>query len=505
MPHKKTIALIILDGWGYTESPQNNAISAANKPTWDKLWQQYPHALLSASSEDVGLPEGQMGNSEVGHMTIGAGRIIYQDLVRINKSIENKTFFKNPELLNLLDNAKTSALHIFGLLSDGGVHSHIDHLIALLKLAKQECIQKVYIHAILDGRDTPPQSAKIYLEQLENSIKKIGVGKIATICGRFYAMDRDKRYERTKMAYELFTEGKAEYKAETALAALEAAYERGETDEFVKPTVINNYNDNKMNNGDCLIFTNFRSDRMRQIVKSLSDEYYDSFERDYFPRIKEISTFTNYDQTLSCSIIFPQQTLNNTLGQYLSHHNKTQLRIAETEKYAHVTFFFNGGIEDPYQGEERILIPSPKVATYDLQPEMSAYEVTENLIKAINSQKFDFIVCNFANPDMVGHTGNLAATVKAIETIDDCLDKIYSALQKNNGEALITADHGNAECMFDDNTKQPHTAHTKNLVPLLYLGQDKNILDQNKTYKLSDIAPIILKLLNLTIPNEMRE
>jgi 2,3-bisphosphoglycerate-independent phosphoglycerate mutase len=499
MSNKKTYALIILDGWGYSTDQKNNAIADANTPTWDRLWATYPHCLLSASGEDVGLPDGQMGNSEVGHITIGAGRVMFQDLVRINNAIKDKSFFKNPALIQLMQNSKDHALHIFGLLSDGGIHSHINHLFATLELAKQQGLTNIYVNPILDGRDTPPRSAQKYLEQLQAKLDELGIGRIASICGRYYAMDRDRRYERTELAYNLYTQGKAEYQFPTAVEALQAAYSRDENDEFVKPTIVGE--PVKMQTNDCALFFNYRTDRMRQLVAALSQKDFSGFKREYIPQLKEIATFTQYQKEFDCPVMFPPQQLHNVLGEYLSAHHLTQLRIAETEKYAHVTFFINGGREAPFEGEERILIPSPKVATYDLQPEMSAIEVTDKLVEAIDSNKFDAIICNFANPDMVGHTGNLQAAIKAIETIDSCLAKILAALQSNNGEALITADHGNAERMFNDETNQPFTAHTTNLVPLVYIGRPAHFTQEEAT--LSDIAPTLIHMMGMEPPKEM--
>ncbi|MDX2163915.1 MAG: 2,3-bisphosphoglycerate-independent phosphoglycerate mutase [Gammaproteobacteria bacterium] len=482
------LLLVILDGFGYRPTEKYNAIAQAKKPNWDYLWNHYSHCFIDGSGHAVGLPDQQMGNSEVGHLNIGAGRVVYQEFTRIDKAIETGEFAENPAFNQEFDRVKksNSAIHIMGLLSPGGVHSHEDQILAMIKLAQKNNIPKIYFHAFLDGRDTPPKSASASLQKIE---KQAGIA-IASIMGRYYAMDRDKRLDRTEAAFNLLTQNKAEFHAENSEVALEAAYLRGETDEFVKPTLITPV---KINPEDCIIFMNFRSDRARQLTKIFLDHGYEHFV-----------SLTMYADTLKTKVAFPPQTLKNTLPEYLSSLGLKQLHIAETEKYAHVTFFFNGGVEDPYSGEDRILVPSPKVATYDLQPEMSAPEVTNKLVEAILSKKYDFLVCNFANPDMVGHTGNFDATVKAIECIDQCLGKIYDAIKKTNGEMLITADHGNAECMYDDNTQQPHTAHTSDPVPFLYISRadrsGKMIRDDGV---LSDIAPTILYLMGIAKPKEM--
>ncbi|HEV2613967.1 MAG TPA: 2,3-bisphosphoglycerate-independent phosphoglycerate mutase [Gammaproteobacteria bacterium] len=479
------LLLVILDGFGYRPTEKYNAIASATKPNWDYLWDHYPHCFIDGSGHSVGLPDRQMGNSEVGHLNIGAGRVVYQEFTRIDKAIETGEFNQNPVFNSELDRVKksNSAVHIMGLLSPGGVHSHEDQIIAMIKLAQAKDIKHIYFHAFLDGRDTPPKSALPSLLKLE---KNTGI-KIASITGRYYAMDRDKRMERTEAAFDLLTQNKAEFRAENSESALSAAYARGETDEFVKPTSIIPI---KIEKNDAVFFMNFRSDRTRQLTKMFLDHGFEHFV-----------SLTLYADTLKTKVAFPPQTLKNTLGEYLSNLGLKQLRIAETEKYAHVTFFFNGGIEKPYEGEERILIPSPKVDTYDLKPEMSAPELTDNLVKAILAKKYDFIVCNYANPDMVGHTGNFDATVKAIECIDTCIGKIYAALKQTQGEMLITADHGNAECMYDETTHQPHTAHTSDPVPFLYIGRKAKMVDEHGV--LSDIAPTILYLMNLSEPKEM--
>lgn len=501
-PHP--LALIILDGWGYREETQANAIAIANTPHWDDLWQHYPHTFISASGHSVGLPDGQMGNSEVGHLTMGAGRIVHQDLTRIELAISDDSFFTNPVLTQAIDQAiKTQkAIHIVGLLSPGGVHSHEQQIQALIKLAALRHARQVYIHAFLDGRDTPPRSAELSLTTLTRYCRDLKCGEIASIIGRYYAMDRDKRWERTQEAYDLLTLGKANYQATDAITALHLAYARGENDEFVKATRIqkNESAPITVNQGDTVIFMNFRADRARQLTHAFIDTHFTDFTRSHFPHVNFV-TLTEYDATFHVPTVFPPASLTHILGDYISHLGLRQLRIAETEKYAHVTFFFNGGVEKPYPGEDRILIPSPKVATYDLQPEMHAPEMTDRLVAEIKKQHYDIIVCNFANADMVGHSGNLAATIKAIEVLDTCLGKIINALQAVGGEALITADHGNAEIMFDDHTQQPHTAHTHQLVPLVYVGHKATIIKPDGL--LSDIAPTMLYLLDIPKPEEM--
>ncbi len=501
MQRPRPMALIILDGWGYREETEANAIAKAKKPYWDTLLANYPHTLISGCGRCVGLPDGQMGNSEVGHLNMGAGRIVHQDLTRIDLAIEDKTFFVNPVLIKAVDQAvqHQKAIHILGLLSPGGVHSHEKQIQAMVQLAALRGATNVYIHAFLDGRDTPPQSAKSSLAALEKYCNTLQCGKIVSLIGRYYAMDRDKRFERIEVVYNLLTEGNALYHATDAVSGLELAYQRNETDEFVKATVIGD-TPHTIQEGDSVIFMNFRADRARQITRALIDPDFTDFVRKTWHKVHFV-TLTEYDATFPVPVAYPPERLDNLLGEYISSLNWRQLRIAETEKYAHVTFFFNGGIEKPYLGEDRILIPSPKVATYDLKPEMSAYEVTDKLVDAIQSQQYDLIICNFANPDMVGHTGNLPAAIKAIETIDTCLAKIIPALLAVGGEALITADHGNAEMMFDKKTGQPHTAHTHELVPLVYVGRKAEVVKTNGI--LSDIAPTLLYLLGLPKPHEM--
>lgn len=501
----RPLALVILDGWGYRKDTDANAIAAAHKPNWDYLCSHFPHTLISGSGSCVGLPDGQMGNSEVGHLNMGAGRIVYQDLTRIDLAIENGEFFENEILVEAVKTVQQSgkALHIMGLLSPGGVHSHEKHIHAIIELAARHQCKSVYIHAFLDGRDTPPSSAMASLVSLDAHCHKLQCGQIASLIGRYYAMDRDKRWDRVQKAYDLLTSGKAEYTATNVKQGLELAYARGETDEFVQATTIHdaNHKPATVNDGDVLIFMNFRADRAREITKSLIDPQFHDFPREKWPQLASFVCLSEYDNRFSAPVAFQPQTLTNILAECISQQGLKQLRIAETEKYAHVTFFFNGGIEHPYPGEDRVLIPSPKVATYDLQPEMSAPELTERLVEEIKTQQYDLIVCNYANPDMVGHTGNFDATVKAIETIDDCLGKIVKALHSVGGELLITADHGNAEKMFDHTHNQPHTAHTSDPVPFLYIGREATIIKENG--KLSDIAPTLLYLMNIPQPEEM--
>jgi len=499
------VCLLILDGFGYREEITDNAIAQANKPNIDALWNNFPHTLINASEHYVGLPDGQMGNSEVGHLNIGAGRVVFQDFERINNSIASGEFFQLPALSQALLGIKNNdkALHIFGLLSDGGVHSHQDHIHAMIKMAALQGVSKVYVHAFLDGRDTPPISAAPYIEALEQQCKTIGVGKIASISGRFYGMDRDKRWPRVEAAYKLFTEGVGEFTAETAAAGLQDAYARGENDEFVKTTAIHGTHEAavRMEDGDLAVFMNFRSDRARQLTHALLADEFDGFHRTRTPKLAGFFTLTMYDKKeTKATVIFPPQEVKNTLGEYLSNQGLTQLRIAETEKYPHVTFFFNGGEETVFAGEERILVPSPKVETYDLQPEMSAFEVTEKLEEVILNRQYDAIICNFANCDMVGHSGNLKAAIAAVEALDTCIGRVVNAMQSIGGEVLITADHGNAEQMYDAGNHQAHTQHTTNLVPLIYVGRDGQL---NPNGALSDLAPTILSLMGLGQPAEM--
>ena len=499
---KKVTMLMILDGYGINEIEEGNAVKLANTPIIDNLMKQNPTTTISASGLSVGLPEGQMGNSEVGHTNIGAGRIVYQELTRITKSIEDGDFFSIPELIDAIENCKkhNSKLHIIGLLSDGGVHSHNRHLYALLELAKRKDFEDVYVHCFLDGRDTPPASAEGYIVDLENKMEEKGVGKIATISGRFYSMDRDKRWQRVEKAYNALVRGEGE-KDTSALAAIEKSYQKEVFDEFVIPTVICNSNNEPIatiSKNDSVIFFNFRPDRAREITRSLVDREFDGFEREYFPLY--YVCFTNYDATIeNVHIAFKKEEIKNTFGEILGKRGLTQLRIAETEKYAHVTFFFNGGEEKQYPGEDRILVPSPKVETYDMQPEMSAIEVTNKVVEAINSRKYDSIILNYANPDMVGHTGSIEATIKALETLDECIGRVVEGINKNNGVLIITADHGNSEQMIDYTTGEPHTAHTTNLVPLVLIGKQVKL----KPGKLADLTPTMLDIMGIEKPQEM--
>ncbi len=499
---KKPTALIIMDGWGQSNCRTGNAVEMANTPNYDRLIKKYPHTLIAASGLDVGLPDGQMGNSEVGHLNIGAGRIIYQELTRITKSILDGDFFENPELLAAMRHAKQhgTKLHTWGLLSDGGVHSHINHLKALIKMAKQEGVDTIYVHAFMDGRDTSPTSGLSYVRELEAFMTEINYGVIATVSGRYYSMDRDKRWERIEKSYNMLVKGEG-VKAESAAAVFEASYENGVTDEFILPTVI-------MKNGmpvatvgkdDAIIFFNFRPDRAREITRAIVDVDFTGFERTYFPT--KYVGFTQYDNTiLNVEIAYKQQSIANTLGEYLSKLGKTQLRIAETEKYAHVTFFFNGGIEAPNVGEDRLLVNSPKVATYDLQPEMSAYEMTDKLLAEIDRDYYDLIVINYANPDMVGHTGIIPAAIKAVEAVDTCVGKLVAKLEEKGGAFIITADHGNAEQMLTD-VGNPLTAHSTNKVPCIVGGAGDVTLSE--TGRLSDLTPTLLELMQLNAPVEM--
>jgi 2,3-bisphosphoglycerate-independent phosphoglycerate mutase len=499
------MTLIILDGWGCRAETEANAIAAAHKPTWDYLTSHYPSTEISGSGRCVGLPDDQMGNSEVGHLNMGAGRIVNQDLTRIDASIEDGSFFTNEVLIKAFAMAKdqNKAIHVLGLLSPGGVHSHERHIFALIEMAAQQHIQSLFLHPFLDGRDTPPQSAADSIKKLAAKCQQTGCGQIVSLIGRYFAMDRDQRWDRIQPAYELLVDAKAPYQAATALQGLEQAYARGETDEFVQATIIqeNGAEPVVIQDGDIIIFMNFRSDRAREITQTFIDPTFNHFHRQRTPHLRAFICLSEYDVRFKAPTAFAPQSLDNLLGEVISRAGLHQLRIAETEKYAHVTFFFNGGVEQPFPNEDRILIPSPKVATYDLQPEMSAPELTTRLIDAINSGKYDLIICNFANADMVGHSGNLLAAIKAIETIDHCLNEIQQAAKKAGGELVITADHGNAEMMFDPLTHQPHTAHTSNLVPFIYMGRKAEII--NKNGKLSDIAPTLLTLMNLPVPHEM--
>jgi 2,3-bisphosphoglycerate-independent phosphoglycerate mutase len=500
----KPILLLILDGFGCRIADAHNAITCADKPNFNQLWNDYPHTLIQASEAAVGLPAGQMGNSEVGHLNIGAGRVVYQEYTRIDRAIRNGHFAGNLALNEVITKLKANggALHIFGLLSDGGVHSHENHIHAMLDLALQQGLSKVYMHAFLDGRDTPPKSAEAYIRCLQDKMDGLRGGRIASIVGRYYAMDRDKRWDRVKVAFDLITLGRAEYQAASAGLGLEMAYARGENDEFVKPTAIVEPGGEpvRMHDGDAVVFMNFRSDRAREITKAFITPGFKEFEREYVPQLSSYCTLTGYSEEFDVPVAFPPDRVRNGFGEYIANCGLRQLRIAETEKYPHVTYFFNGGEETVYQGEDRIMVKSPNVATYDLQPEMNAYELTDKLIEAIALRKYDAIICNYANCDMVGHTGIMEAAVKAVEAVDNCLGRVVKAVQEAGGEVLITADHGNAETMQDPTTNQPHTAHTTNLVPFIYVGRPATMKHSGA---LEDVAPTMLKLMNLPQPMEM--
>ncbi|WP_105188401.1 2,3-bisphosphoglycerate-independent phosphoglycerate mutase [Pseudoalteromonas sp. T1lg48] len=498
---KKPLVLMILDGWGYREESESNAILAANTPVLDKLWQQCPHTLISGSGMDVGLPDGQMGNSEVGHVNLGAGRVVYQDFTRITKAIDDGTFATNPALVNAIDAAvaEGKAVHLMGLMSPGGVHSHEDHIIAAIELAAARGAEHIYVHAFLDGRDTPPRSAEATLKNIDAAFARVGKGRIASLIGRYYAMDRDNRWERIESAYNLMVLGEAEYRAADAVSGLHAAYERGENDEFVKATVIGD-TAATINDGDAVLFMNFRADRARQMTRTFVDADFNGFNKKKSPQLAAFVMLTEYAADIDAPVAFPPEPLNNVLGEWLAKHNKTQLRISETEKYAHVTFFFSGGREQEFEGESRELIPSPDVATYDLQPEMNSELLTDKLVEAIHSGKYDVIICNYPNGDMVGHSGVFEAAVKACEAVDHCIGRVVEALEQTGGEALITADHGNAEQMQNAQTGQAHTAHTSEPVPFIYIGRDAEPV-AGKT--LSDVAPTMLHLLGMEQPAEM--
>ncbi len=500
----KVTMLMILDGFGDNKNKDGNAIKLANTPNIDKLMKKYPNTDIFTSGLHVGLPEGQMGNSEVGHTNIGAGRIVYQELTRITKSIEDGDFFSNPEFIAAIENCKkyNSKLHILGLVSDGGVHSHNRHLYGLLEMAKRRDFEDVYVHCFLDGRDTPPASAETYVAELQEKMKEKGVGKIASLSGRFYAMDRDKRWQRVQKCYDALVNGEGE-KAGDPIKAIEDSYQKEVFDEFVVPTVMCNGNEPvaKIEENDSVIFFNFRPDRAREITRALVDPEFDGFET------KKMNLyyvcFTSYDETMpNVHIAFKKEPLKNTFGEVVSEAGLTQLRIAETEKYAHVTFFFNGGEEKQYPGEDRILVPSPKVETYDMKPEMSAYEVTDKVCEALENNKYDVVILNFANTDMVGHTGSLQAAIKAVEAVDECVGKIVKIIEEKQGNLLITADHGNAEQMIDYKTGEPHTAHTTNPVPIILVTANKEYkLKENG--KLADLAPTMLDLMGIKQPEEM--
>ncbi|MFT4198050.1 MAG: 2,3-bisphosphoglycerate-independent phosphoglycerate mutase [Pseudoxanthomonas sp.] len=495
------MVLLILDGWGHREETADNAVAQADLPNWDHLLATCPHTLIHTEGRFVGLPDGQMGNSEVGHMNLGAGRIVYQDLTRIDAAVEDGSFFTTPELVAACQAVKADGgtLHLLGLLSPGGVHSHERHLFALLDLAKAQGVAKVAVHAFLDGRDTPPRSAKASLETLAGKCAQVGNARLYSLGGRYFAMDRDKRWERLRKAWDAIVEARAEFTAADGVAALEAAYARGENDEFVLPTVIDGAV--PMADGDAVIFFNFRADRARQLSAAFVDPGFDGFQARR-PKLARFVCMTEYDARLPAPMAFPPDDLRHTFGELMEENHLTQLRIAETEKYAHVTFFFSGGREAPYAGEERILVPSPKVATYDLQPEMSAPEVTARLVEAIGSGRFDAIVCNLANPDMVGHSGILQAAIQAAEAVDVALGRIVAAVRAAHGALIVTADHGNLEMMADPATGQPHTAHTVGPVPLVYVGERAGA-QLREGGALRDVAPTLLDLLGIAQPAEM--
>ncbi len=503
----KPLMLMILDGWGISTRKQGNALADASLPNFQALLKQYPHTALQASGEAVGLPEGQMGNSEVGHLNIGAGRVVYQEITRINKAIKEGDFSKNPAFLKIMGRVKEQggALHLMGLLSDGGVHSHIEHLFALLELAKAQGVEKVFVHAFLDGRDVPPANAMEYFDALQKKFAELKLGQVATVMGRYYAMDRDQRWERVAKAFKAMVSAEG-IKATFPKAAVERSYDRRVTDEFVEPTVIVDKTGQpvgQVNNNDGVIFFNFRADRAREITRAFVDEDFQGFVRPDGYKPIPFVCMTQYDITIDTPTAFLPQNLVNTLGEVLAAKGMKQLRIAETEKYAHVTFFFNGGAEEENEGEDRILIPSPKVATYNLKPEMSAFEVTEKVLEQIKADKYDVIVLNFANPDMVGHTGIEEAAVKAVETVDECIGKISRVMQKRAAPLLITADHGNVEKMVDLDTGEPHTAHTNDLVPFILVYDKLKHSTLATQGSLRDVAPTMLKLLGIPLPEEM--
>ncbi len=502
----RPLLLIILDGWGYSEEVRHNAIRAARTPFFDRLWQDFPHTLIRGSGAEVGLPAGQMGNSEVGHLNLGAGRVVYQEFTRIGRAIKTGSFFTNQTLTEAVDAAKATggAVHVVGLLSPGGVHSHEEHLHAMVELAVQRGAERVYLHAFLDGRDTPPRSAHDSVEATERRLAEIGRGRIGSLVGRYYAMDRDHRWPRVQAAYDMLTLGEAPFAAQSATEAVDMAYARGENDEFVQPTLIHPEGEAPavIRDGDAVVFMNFRSDRARQITRAfIEGDEFDGFERRARPQLAAFVTLTEYNADFDVPVAYPPERLRNIFGEYVSRLGLHQLRIAETEKYAHVTFFFNGGVEEPFVGEERVLVPSPQVPTYDCQPEMSAPEVTRRLIEAVDSGRYDVIICNYANLDMVGHTGDFEATVRAVEALDGYLEQVVKAVRAQDGEVLITADHGNAEQMYDGEKGQAHTAHTCNPVPLIYVGRRPVTLAASGI--LADIAPTMLELLGLEQPVEM--
>ncbi|MDN5277233.1 MAG: 2,3-bisphosphoglycerate-independent phosphoglycerate mutase [Clostridiales bacterium] len=499
--------LIIMDGFGLSDQKEGNAVYQARTPNLDRYWNEYPHVAIQASGLDVGLPAGQMGNSEVGHLNIGAGRIVYQEFTRISKAIEDGSFFNNKALLAAIDNVKKhgTKLHLMGLVSDGGVHSHIEHLYALVELAKRNGLQQVYIHCFTDGRDVPPTSGKSYIEALERKLEEYKFGKIATVMGRYYAMDRDKRWDRTQKAYDALVLGTGEF-ASSAVEAMEQSYKADVTDEFVRPTVVleNGKPVATIGPNDSIIFFNFRPDRARQLTRAFIQPEFNEFPRGkgYFPVC--FVSMTQYDETFTnIHVAYEPQVLTNTFGEYISKLGKKQLRIAETEKYAHVTFFFNGGVEYPNENEDRVLIPSPKVATYDMKPSMSAFEVTDEVERRIASGEYDVIILNYANCDMVGHTGVMEAAIEAVETVDKCVGRVVEAVRARGGKVIVTADHGNAEQMIDYETGEPHTAHTSNPVPFILIDDTRKDVTLREGGRLADIIPTMLELMGLTKPEEM--
>lgn len=506
MPRPKPVMLMILDGWGVRQADQANAVALAHTPNLDSLKADYANTFLTTSGKAVGLPDGIMGNSEVGHLNIGAGRIVYQDLLRIDKAIQSGRFHKNPVINRAMDRAleQDKALHLMGLVSDGGVHSQLTHLLALVDLAKSKGVARVYIHAILDGRDTPPDGGRGYVTQVQRHLEKTGLGAIATLCGRYYAMDRDTRWERTEKAYQLYTQGEG-WSETDPVAAVQAAYTRGETDEFVKPIVLTDEHGRplaRVQDGDAVIFFNFRADRARQITRAFTQKDFDGFPRPERIALSDYVCMTLYEEHFNLPMAFPPEHLENILGQVISSHGLRQLRIAETEKYAHVTYFFNGGEEKPFDKEDRCLVPSPReVPTYDHKPEMSAFKVTDEVLQRIASDQYDLIVLNFANMDMVGHTGVIEAAVKAVETVDQCVGRIVEAVRAKGGVMLITADHGNAETMREENGKS-HTAHTTNPVPLILVDDSRKNIPLAQGI-LADLAPTILAFMGLAQPPEM--
>lgn len=500
----RPVVLVVLDGWGLREADEGNAVAQAQLPVYRRLLQTYPWTRLEAAGEAVGLPAGQMGNSEVGHLNLGAGRIVYQELTRISRAIADGSFFRNPVLLEAMEKAKGGALHLMGLVSDGGVHSHLEHVYGLLEMAKRHGLSRVFLHAFLDGRDVPPASALTYLDQLERRCRELGVGRIATVMGRYYAMDRDKRWERTEKAYRALVRGEGE-RARHFREGVERSYARGVTDEFVMPIVLEDEDKRPLatvRTGDVVIFFNFRADRARQLTRAFVDREFAGFDRGADRPLVHFVCLTQYDVTIEAPVAFPPELPRQTLGEVLAANGKKQLRIAETEKYAHVTFFFNGGVEAPNAGEDRILIPSPKVPTYDLKPEMSAFEVTATVEEKIRADLYDVIIMNYANPDMVGHTGVMAAAVKALEAVDTCLGRVVEAVLARGGVVLVTGDHGNAEMMLEEDG-QPHTAHTTSLVPFILVGEAYRGARLRPCGALRDVAPTMLTILRLPKPAEM--